>query len=711
MIEEFFKARRIAVIGASEGSYFSDRLVENLARTSKAVEIVFVSKTRNRLYKKKTVASLLEVKESCQLAFILAGASCLPEILPQCAEIGIKNVVTVASTEDDRKLALEVRKIVEKCRINLLGPSSQGFVDVYEGLYCFAGRVPGSPLPAGRVSVISESGGLLNEFYRTTVGEKRWGIRRAIACGEGLTSSAADLMLELLQDSLTGCVVLLLRGLNNRRVLSSALAQALLKQKPVVVFSSFGYGGGVSLKGLSVAQLFATEPDRGQCLYFNGICSGYGVFAAGSIDEAAEVAGALAPEGLRRAGEGMFPRWTAIRGKKTAIVSVSGGIGQWIKFVAQNSGFEVPPPGSKCKKQLKDTAGLVTGTNPVDLSGRILSDEGKFVKVVEAVATSGSYDIVVIPINPPDAKTSSDERNMRWLSQIAEVMSDKEVKSKGVAVVPVKPSSCRGRFEDGGWVEAKPVFGVETLFKIVEYAISLRNKEGTDERSRRVEMLDYESARLVLRGYPRYLSEASSRKVFSHYGIEFDKWINAKSRSSAVDFWRRMKVPLMMRLAVGFNVDDSAFSQRFLRNNLQKESEIRRAFIDIMAEAKKEFNESDIVGVIVQPQVKAHVCRVETYSYCDGSPPVIVVGSGNGRDAVDMAPVGRRGAVLAAGRIGSVSGMGFDSVKLGEMLRRVSFLASDFMEEISSIRADFSISAGGGIVCSRAWIRIITHIE
>ncbi|MFH1436286.1 MAG: acetate--CoA ligase family protein [Pseudomonadota bacterium] len=696
-IDSLYTIKGLAVVGASPGDYFSDRLFENLAPLGRRLAVFPVSSKRKAAYKIKCCRSVALLKGKCDAAFLLVSGERAVDALEACGENNIGAAVMLAPALDNKEVFERVRKTALKHDIALLGPASLGYVDTHSGLNIFTGRIPVMPLPKGRVSVISESGGLLNEFFRMTHGELRWGIRRALSVGEQAVLTTAGALEQLASDPMTGCIVLLLTGMGSRVQFLSAIEQAALTGKPVVMFPSF-LPGTKTIRRPVTARV-SVDADVYNDLFVLSAARRGGVFVAGSVAAAAEAAGCMAPGGIERAGEAAAPRWSRIRGRKAALVSVSSGVGGWMKAAALDAGMQVPPFGKGLRGELSKIAPGPDFSNPVDLSGKILSRPDDLRKIVKLLVLRGDCHAVLVSSHAPSGKTPSDMRNEQWLEDMAKVELETKGDAKAAALVPVQVTPGGPPPRRGGWTAACPVMGLDVALALASWARDLEKIDFPEETGRRPDGMDFEAARALLRGPARKLSEPSSRKVLACYGLSGGEWDLADSQSKAAVRARRADGPLRLTLAT----PDISFEERqaLSRAGVKGEAAARKAYVDLMVEAKRRGGGMRVLGVIVEPCVDdLRPVLVTSVSPCDGSSPVFTAGAGDGEPvAAAVCPAGPREAAQAAGLAASASGSKINPAAMAGALRRLSFLASDFRDEISIIRCHVAADGADRAIC------------
>ncbi len=704
-IDSLLETKGIAVVGASPGKYFSDRLFENLKKTKSKVALFPVSPGKKNLYGMKCYPSLSAVGGKCSAAFILVEIGKVPAIIDECAAIGIRSVVVVDSGEKDPAAAADAAERARKADILLLGPGSLGCIDVPRRLVFYAGRIPGENLPAGRVSVIADSGGLINEFFRACYGEKRWGIKRAFSVGEQLIVSIADLLRRSLQDPMTGCTVLLLSRMRHRMELVAAAEESSRCEKPVVIFPAFRVRSQPSYfpAGDTI------DPDKFDGLFVTALAGRGRIFLVDSVESAAEASGAMSPGGIEKAGEKIDLRWEKIAGKKVCAVSVSAGVGRWIKTRGEERGLLFPPVPRKLRQEISaifPEVSLSSG-DIVDLSGRILSRPDVLPRIIETLARSKFCHAVIVAIHPSSGRTPSDRRNEKWLEAITDLELH-TLHDDTAAIIPVQVGSGGPLPTGDAWRRARPVRGLDLALDLVCWAGEPRATDPPDHCRQRPSGTDDEKVRNVLRGPARRLSEPSSRLVLAAYGIPFADWILARSPTRAASFVKKIGRPVTLTLATP-DIPEQR-EEDFRIENIRTETAVRKAYIDLLVAAGKIDTEIRIVGMLVEPFHGTNdSLRVASFSPRGDSPPLLLAaGAGSDQIAVGICPLGSKESLLFAQNSlrGSPAESKFEPVATAELLRRLAFLAWDFREEISCMRCHFAADSEGKIVCTHSSVII-----
>lgn len=235
---KIFHPRSVAVIGASCDPLKAGGLcVQSLLQCGYQGPIYPVNPNCNEIFGLKTYPSIATVPPPVDLAIIVVPAPAVKEVLLACGQAGIKGVVIITSgfkeTESGDELEREISRVADQFDLKVIGPNTLGVVNPAVHLNAtftpFLGK-----LPAGPVSVLSQSGGICVLILHAAL-NANLGISKAAALGNRSNLEFADLLDYLGQDPETKVIVLYLEGVENPRRLL-AVAQRVSQNKPIIVY-------------------------------------------------------------------------------------------------------------------------------------------------------------------------------------------------------------------------------------------------------------------------------------------------------------------------------------------------------------------------------------------------------------------------------------------------------------------------------------------
>jgi acetyltransferase len=239
-IGQFFYPKSLAIIGFSlrEGNQGQSIFI-NLNSYGFQSPIYLVGRSGGQYLEHQIYATVEELPECVDLAVIVTGARSVPEALDSCGQRGIKYACIASGGFDEfspggSPFTVQLREVARKWNIHFTGPNGFGVVNLQEGVFTAFGNMAPEWMRSGRVSVISQSGGLLYHIgiVLTTGG---MGVAKGVSMGNKVNLNETDFLPYLLQDDGTDIIWLYLESFSAGRTL---LEQARSAVKPILLLKS-----------------------------------------------------------------------------------------------------------------------------------------------------------------------------------------------------------------------------------------------------------------------------------------------------------------------------------------------------------------------------------------------------------------------------------------------------------------------------------------
>lgn len=265
--------------------------------------------------------------------------------------------------------------------MRLLGPNTIGLVNLTDGIMLSAtGALEVGDLPAGRISVVSQSGGILGSLL-SRAADRGIGFAKLVSTGNEADLDSSDLIEHLVEDSATDVIAVYMEGLRRPEAFKRAARRAAALGKPIVV-----YKVGRSESGARSATSH-TGALAGADRVYDALFRQFGVIRAESFTDLLDIPAALVA-GRRMASE------------RVAILTSTGGAGTLLADNCGLAGLDVPMPDDATTERLatllnEDQAAI--GRNPVDVTLAGLQPE-LFRGAITALLESPGYDAVVVVI-------------------------------------------------------------------------------------------------------------------------------------------------------------------------------------------------------------------------------------------------------------------------------------------------------------------------
>jgi acyl-CoA synthetase (NDP forming) len=261
--------------------------------------------------------------------------------------------------------------------MRLLGPNTIGLVNLADRIVLSAsGALEVGELPPGRVSLVSQSGGILGAVLSRGAAQGI-GFARLVSTGNEADLEVADFLDLLVDDPETAVIALYVEGLRRPDAFRAAARRAAEAGKPVVA-----YKVGRSEAGAQAA-ISHTGALSGADRMYSALFRSLGVIRAERFSDLLDIPAALAAG--RRA-----------RGRRVAVLTSTGGAGALLADSFGLAGFELPAPDADTGARLAALTGEAPA-NPLDLTLAGLKPE-VMRGAISALLESPSYDALAVVV-------------------------------------------------------------------------------------------------------------------------------------------------------------------------------------------------------------------------------------------------------------------------------------------------------------------------
>jgi acyl-CoA synthetase (NDP forming) len=381
-IDRIINARSIALVGASSSPMkFGTMYTVSQVSVGFDGPMYLVNPREKEILGRPAYPDLGSLPEVPDLVCLMIPAHRSIEVLRDCARLGVKGVVMIASGfseigEEGRKLEEEALGLAEEGGFRIIGPNCFGIYNPRTGLTLLPGydfsKTPGD------TAFISQSGGFSVHLARQ--GQSLGiGFSAVVSYGNAADLDEADLLRYFARDPQTAYIAGYLEGTRDGRAFIDALTEAAAA-KPVIIWKV----------GRSQASRRATVSHTGSLAGSSELWSAAlrqaGAIEASGIDETTDILITLKTMGRRP-------------GRRLLISGGGGGLGAYGADVACSEGLEVPDLAPESLSRLQkalDRAGAVPG-NPLDI-GTPMVPAPVFADAMRAAALNPTTDVLVFDL-------------------------------------------------------------------------------------------------------------------------------------------------------------------------------------------------------------------------------------------------------------------------------------------------------------------------
>jgi acetyltransferase len=379
-MHKLFHPRSVAVVGATDSpDRVGYNLLESILYGGFKGRVFPVHPRLETLQGLKVYPSLEDVPGPVDVAVVALNQFATVETIAQCGRLGIKAAICVAGGyremgSDGLRLEERLVSLAREHGIALVGPNTLGLIntgaDFYSTFYPLQ-------LPKGRVSLVSQSGGMgLTMMHKAA--DEGLGINKWVGVGNRSALEISDYLEYLALDEGTDVIGIFLEGTEEARKLVQA-ASRIAGTKPVVI-----YKAGRS-RAMDFAALTHTGTAAGSYrMYRNIFMNQFGVLMVDSVAELVAACKALSVSPLPTGGG-------------LGIVTHTAGPSIALLDSAAHQGISIPALQEETINKIKGVLGQnppVVLKNPLDTVG-LGFEAGVYGRVVNEVLEDPAIDLVV----------------------------------------------------------------------------------------------------------------------------------------------------------------------------------------------------------------------------------------------------------------------------------------------------------------------------
>ncbi|MHA1917235.1 MAG: acetate--CoA ligase alpha subunit [Candidatus Ranarchaeia archaeon] len=576
LLKPLTNPKSVAIIGASRttGSV-GNSVLKNMINSGFKGKIFPINPKSPNILGLKAYKSVLDIKDSIDLAVFCIPARIVISVLQQCVKKKVKSICIISAgfKEVGQKGAELEKKVVDICRENnipMLGPNVLGIINTHVPFN--ASFAPMTPLK-GSIAFISQSGALHAGILDWSISEGI-GFSQFISLGNKADLDESDFIKSLGEDRKTKVILAYLESVKNGERFIN-VTKEVSREKPVIILK-----GGRSSEGARAASSH-TGSLAGQFVAYETAFKQSGAVPADNIQELFDLALVFSTQKIPK-------------GKRVAIITNAGGPGILTTDSIISNGLEMArfteETIKKLKRKLPPTANFY---NPVDLIGDAQADRYEY--ALNTIVKDPNVDSVVVlltmqaptePIKTARAIINVKKRNPKI--PIISVFIGGQKINKANDILNRAKVPC---FDF-------PDRAIKALAMLNGYGDFLENHSTKTTIHEDVDKL---KVRAIFEGvYSEQrtnLLASESFETLRAYGIKTPISKLAKNEKEAVEHARVIGYPLVMRIASPDILHKSDIGGVIL--NLRNEDEVNQAYHRIIENTNKFMPKANIYGVTI----------------------------------------------------------------------------------------------------------------
>jgi len=696
--------KSIAVVGASERPGPGRQVLENLQQLGYEGDVYPVNPKYKQVLGRECYSSLNDVYQGghrVEFVAILLGRDRVLPVLEEATAIGVRAAWAFASGfaeagPEGKALQHRLEHFCRQNQIAFCGPNCVGYLNPVAKVGTYSAPISPSLCP-GRIGAVVQSGSICLALANS---DRGLGYSLLVSSGNEAVVDSTDYISYMLEDSNTDVVLVFIEQFRRPNRFIEVACRARDVGKPIIVLK---VGRSEMAKQAAITHTGALT---GTDAVYDALFKKYGIIRVNSLDEMLETAAALV--GLK----GNLPA-----GNKVGMITVSGGEIGLIGDLSEELDVDFPAWSTKVAQTFQDALPPYSNiSNPLDAwgNGKV---EQTYPPCMAAAAGEENIDLVVISQDAPKGLASAQVDQYAIVAQAAVDVADKS----GKPIVAISNLSgglhpgLRRILENGGVPLLQGTQeGLCAVHHVIDYAKFLQGcavaRLNTGERK---------GAGFLGRD-TKILMEDEAKKLLSEYNIPCTREVLCHTADEAIDAFRKIGGPVALKL-ISPEIPHKT-EAGIVRLNIEHETDLRRAYRQVMENALRYTLDAKIMGVLVQEMITAVVVEVIVGISKDADfGPIVLFGLGG--TAVELfedrvlgiPPLSRDEAIemiyqtrasrLLQGFRGKPVG---DESALVDVLVQVGQLASHWSDRIHALDINplLVLPAGQGVVAVDALIEM-----
>jgi 4-hydroxybutyryl-CoA synthetase (ADP-forming) len=559
------------------------------------------------VFDKKAYKSVMDVPESIDLAVVITKNTVVPIVLEECGKKGIKGAVVITAgfkevDEEGKKLEQKLKEIAAKYNVKVIGPNCLGVMNLEPATMMNSTFLKITP-KSGQIALVSQSGAICAALVEDASAQGI-GFSAVVSMGNKADMTEIDILKMLADHEQTKVIVMYLEDMGNGQEFLKVCKQITKNneiKKPILVLKS-----GRSPEGAKAAMSH-TGALMGSDEIYDAVLKQSGAIRVDTMEELFDYATAFSKQPLPTEGDLVI----VSNAGGPAIISTDSCSKLGIKMakieeIRPKIDAVIPPWGSS--------------RNPVDIVGD--ADYNRFENVLNEVLQHNNVGSV-ISMCTPSATLDYDK-----LAEVIVKMSKKYKKTMLASLMGLDEGiTNREILADGDVPYYTYAEGsIRALKAMLRFAEWTKTPEGKISKFE----VDTKRAQQVFdkvktEGRTNLLEE-EGLEILGAYGFPLPKSILATNEDEAVEAANKIGYSVVMKIASPQIVHKSDAGG--VKVNLTNDDEVRNAFKEIIANAKKYDSKAEIKGVLIVEMVKGGKEMIIGSKLEPGFGPVIMLGMG-----------------------------------------------------------------------------------
>jgi len=617
-LDRILNAQSVAVIGASKvETKRGFQTIRTLLEEKYGGKIYPVNPKERSILGLKCYGSVAEIDGPVDLALVATPAATVPSVLEECGKKGIAGAVILAggfgeTGSGGRDLEAKVLAAARRHGIRLIGPNTSGMINLKDNLNLVGLR----HAPKGDIALLSQSGNMALTLITEASIKSMKGFSYYVGVGNEADIKFHEYLEFFRQDPQTRAILMYVEGLREGRAFLKQAYKTTL-EKPIILLKSGRSTTGKKSAGSHTGALAGiSEVARGA---FNRA----GIIVIENSDELFPVAETLSSQ-------------PPIRNNSIAILADGGGHATIAADILTDLGLQMPELSETTRAKLRHVLPPAASVvNPVDVAGGTDNDPTLFAACARIILNDQQVGGLLI-VGLFGGYGIRFAESLRFMEEDAAHRMGKLVRKRHKPIVlhslyaSAKPHSLELLRYYGIPVYDSLDIACKCTGMLAHYGSFLKSYHSkadfdmnwgakTKPNARKI----IETARSEGRGF---LLEHEAKKLLELHGAPVTDDRMAHSADEAVRIAESVDGAVVLKVVSPQILHKSDAGG--VRIGLYGREQVRHAYADILANARRFDPAADIRGVLVSPMAAKGIEVIVGTKYDDQFGPVIMYGLG-----------------------------------------------------------------------------------
>ncbi len=612
------KAKSVAVVGASRvETKRGFQAIRTLLKEGYQGKIFPVNPKETFILGFRCYPKVSAIDADVELALITTPAPTVPAVLEDCGKKGVRGVVIIAGGfgeigAEGKKMEEAVRAAAQKHGIRFIGPNTSGIMNLHENLNLVGLR----DAPKGDIALLTQSGNMALTLITEAKLKSRKGFSYYVGVGNETDLKFHEYLEFFRDDPNTRAILMYVEGMRQGREFLQQ-AYETTPTKPVILLK-----GGRSAIGKRSAGSH-TGALAGMSEVAKSAFGRAGVIVIENPDElfpAAETLSSLPP----------------IKNNSVAILADGGGHATIVSDLLTDLGVRIPPLEEKTQKKLRAILpGAASVPNPVDVAGGTDADPEVFAHCARILLKDKNIGGLLI-VGLFGGYGIRFAESLSLIEEDAAHQMGKMVKKYNKPIVLHSLfSSAKPHALDLLRYYGIPVYdsldvACKCIGVLAQYGNYLKSypqrMNFTLDWGRKAKKEARRILDSALKEGRKALLEHEAKRILKLHGAPVHPDTLVKTADDAVTCAGKLKSKVALKIVSPDILHKSDAGG--VRINLEGEGQIRKAFAEILENAKAFSPVADIRGILVSPMAKPGLEVIVGTKTDDQFGPVILFGLG-----------------------------------------------------------------------------------